>query len=149
VRKLEALGALEALAAFDEMDEIDEMDEVDQFDQFDQFDEADESEELEDLEDGQEVDDWKEGEELGGPDGWDEALVPRMLLTRLERVCRLTPAAHAAPLLSVVASVAWWCGDGARSGIAVDRALELEPQHRLCRLVRQSLHHGIRPPRCA
>ena len=137
VGKLEALGALEALAAFDEMDEMDEIDEFD------------EAAELEDLQDGQEADDWEEDDELGGLDGWAEALVPRMLLTRLEQVCRLTPAAHAAPLLSVVASVAWWCGDGARSGVAVDRALELEPQHRLCRLIRQSLDHGIRPSRCA
>jgi hypothetical protein len=71
------------------------------------------------------------------------------MLGRLEQVCRLTPAAHAAPLLSVVASLAWWCGDGARAGIAVDHALDLEPDHRLCRLVRQSLDHGIRPSRCA
>ena len=80
---------------------------------------------------------------------WDEASGPRLVLGRLEQVCRLTPAAHAAPLLSVVASLAWWCGDGARAGIAVDHALDLEPDHRLCRLVRQSLDHGVRPPRCA
>ncbi|WP_374968776.1 DUF4192 domain-containing protein [Terrabacter sp. BE26] len=134
MRKLEALGALEALAAFDETDEVDQVDLVD---------------ELADLDDAEAVDEWEQDDELGGLDGWDEALAPRLLLARLEQVCRLTPAAHAAPLLSVVASVAWWCGDGARSGVAVDRALELEPQHRLCRLVRQSLDHGIRPPRCA
>lgn len=80
---------------------------------------------------------------------WDEAAVPRLLLARLEEVCRLTPAAHAAPLLSVVASLAWWIGDGARAGVAVDRALALEPDHRLSQLVRESLDHGIRPRRCA
>jgi len=80
---------------------------------------------------------------------WDEATLPRLLLGRLEHVCRLTPAAHAAPLLSVVASLAWWCGDGARAGVAVDQALDLEPDHRLSLLVRQSLDHGIRPSRCA
>ena len=85
----------------------------------------------------------------GQLDGWDEAAVPRLVLARLEQVCRLTPPAHAAPLLSVVASLAWWVGDGARSGVAVDRALELEPEHRLSRLVRQSLDYGIRPSRCA
>ncbi|MFC7595070.1 DUF4192 family protein [Terrabacter sp. GCM10028922] len=80
---------------------------------------------------------------------WDEAAVPRLMLARLEEVCRLTPAAHAAPLLSVVASLAWWIGDGARAGVAVDRALALEPDHRLSQLVRESLDHGIRPRRCA
>lgn len=111
---------------------------------------------------------WSDGDEPGEPfdvgpgldlddarvasghmDGWDEAAVPRLVLARLEQVCRLTPPAHAAPLLSVVASLAWWVGDGARSGVAVDRALELEPEHRLSRLVRQSLDYGIRPSRCA
>ena len=98
---------------------------------------------------GEPVDDvggWDEG---AGWDDWDEAAAPRQLLSRLEEACRLTPAAHAAPLLSLLASLAWWCGDGARAGVAVDRALELEPDHRLSRLVRQSLDHGIRPPRCA
>lgn len=99
--------------------------------------------------------DWEgsdDGREPGtgeGWDDWDEASVPRVVLGRLEQVCRLTPAAHAAPVLSVVASVAWWCGDGARAGVAVDQALELEPEHRLSRLVRRSLDHGVRPSRCA
>jgi len=80
---------------------------------------------------------------------WDEATLPRLVLGRLEPVCRLTPAVHAAPLLSVVAALAWWCGDGARAGVAVDHALDLEPDHRLSQLVRRSLDHGIRPSRCA
>ncbi|GAB3874938.1 DUF4192 domain-containing protein [Terrabacter terrigena] len=82
-------------------------------------------------------------------EAWDEAAAPRLMLSRLEEVCRITPAAHAAPVLSVLASLAWWCGDGARAGIAADRALELEPDHRLSLLVRQSLDHGLRPPACA
>ena len=49
------------------------------------------------------------------------------------------------PLLSIVASIAWWCGDGARAGVAVDHALELEPDHSLSRLVRDALDHGVRP----
>jgi hypothetical protein len=61
----------------------------------------------------------------------------------------MTPAAHAAPLLAVLASLAWWCGDGARAGVAADRALALEPDHRLSRVVRESLDHGLRPPACA
>ncbi|KRF39503.1 hypothetical protein ASG96_14540 [Terrabacter sp. Soil810] len=82
-------------------------------------------------------------------DGWEEAAAPRLLLSRLEQVCRLTPAAHAAPLLSIVAHLAWWCGDGARAGVAVDHALGLEPDHSLSRAVRDALDHGVRPSRCA
>lgn len=84
-----------------------------------------------------------------GWDDWDHAAAPRLLLSRLEAVCRMTPAAHAAPVLSLLASLAWWSGDGARAGIAADRALELEPDNRLAGLVRQSLDHGLRPPACA
>ena len=79
-----------------------------------------------------------------GLDDWEAAGAPRAIHARLEQVCRLTPAAHAAPLLSLVASFGWWCGDGARAGIAADRALELEPDHRLSWLVREALTHGIR-----
>ena len=81
--------------------------------------------------------------------GWEEAAAPRLLLSRLEQVCRLTPAAHAAPLLSVVASLAWWVGDGACAGVAADRALELEPDHSLSRLLRDALDRGVRPRSCA
>ncbi len=59
-------------------------------------------------------------------------------------MCRATPAEHAAPLLAVVANYAWWRGDGARAGMAVDIALDLEPDHRLARLIRQALDLGAR-----
>ena len=77
-------------------------------------------------------------------DDWQEAGATRALLARLEALCRLTPAVHAVPLLSVVASYAWWCGDGARASVAVDRALELDPAHRLSQLIRRSLDQGLR-----
>jgi len=87
-----------------------------------------------------------------GPSGWeewDEAATPRLVLSRLEQVCRLTPVDHAVPVLSLLASMAWWCGDGARAGVAVDRALELEPEDGLGRLLRQALDVGLRPRECA
>ena len=98
------------------------------------------------------VDGWEESagaDDWGDWDDWEGAAAPRLLLSRLEHVCRLTPAAHAAPLLSVVASLAWWCGDGARAGVAVDQALALEPDHSLVTLVREALDRGLRPRRCA
>ncbi len=64
--------------------------------------------------------------------------------SRLEALCRLVPSEHAAPLLSVVASYAWWCGDGVRAGVALERALELEPGHRLCVLLARMIALGIR-----
>ncbi|MEW1955298.1 DUF4192 domain-containing protein [Terrabacter sp. NPDC080008] len=95
------------------------------------------------------ADDVEDLEAAAALEGWDEAVASRLVLSRLEQVCRATPGAHAAPVLSVLASLAWWVGDGARAGVAVDQALELEPEHRLSLLVRQSLDHGIRPRRCA
>lgn len=68
---------------------------------------------------------------------------------RLEALCRLVPAEHAAPVLAVAASYAWWCGDGVRAGVALERALDLEPDHRLCALLRHMISLGIRTDRAS
>ena len=73
-------------------------------------------------------------------------LAPRARAARLERLCRATPSPHAAPVLSVFAAYAWWTGNGTKAGMAVDRALELEGEHRLCGLIRTALDHGVRAP---
>ena len=86
-------------------------------------------------ESGQSGQEWQE---------WEEASAPHQIQARLESVCRVTPEEHAAPLLTIVANIAWWRGDGARAGVAVDTALGLEPDHRLARLIRQALDHGLR-----
>ncbi|HET7800561.1 MAG TPA: DUF4192 domain-containing protein [Humibacillus xanthopallidus] len=75
---------------------------------------------------------------------WEEASAPHHVQARLESVCRVVPAAHAAPLLAVVGNYAWWRGDGARAGVAIDAALDLEPDHRLAGLLRTALDHGLR-----
>lgn len=81
----------------------------------------------------------------GGVDGdWDAALASRLVQSRLTRLCRETPSAHAAPVLAVLACYAWWSGDGTLAGMAVDQALQLEGDHRLCGLVRSALDHGLR-----
>ena len=85
------------------------------------------------------------GEDLGWDD-WGPAAASRAVQARLEAACRLTPPAHAAPLLAVAGLFAWWCGDGARAGVAVDRAVELEPDHALSLLIREALIHGLKPP---
>jgi hypothetical protein len=68
---------------------------------------------------------------------------------RLEALCRAVPAEHAAPVLAVVASFAWWCGDGARASVALEKALELEPDHRLCALLRRLVGLGVRTDRAS
>lgn len=77
---------------------------------------------------------------------WAAVLAPREMMARLERLCRATPTHHAAPVLSVFAAYAWWAGNGTKAGMAVDRALEIEGEHRLCGLIRTALDHGVRAP---
>ncbi|MGW5238999.1 DUF4192 family protein [Monashia sp. NPDC004114] len=83
------------------------------------------------------------GSDLGWDD-WGAAAAAQTIQARLEAACRLTPAPHAAPLLALVASYSWWGGDGARAGIAADRALEAEPDHALSLLIREALICGLR-----
>ena len=64
----------------------------------------------------------------------------------LEALCRATPASFAAPVLTIAASHAWWRGDGTKAGMCIDLALEIEPDHKLARLMRLSLDHGLRMP---
>ncbi len=73
----------------------------------------------------------------------------RLVLARLEQLCRAAPEACAAPVLGVTAAYAWWTGDGARGSVAADRALLVDPEHGLALLVREALGRGMRPPRCA
>jgi hypothetical protein len=73
------------------------------------------------------------------------ALAARRLLARLQWLARAVPDEHCAPLLTLVASVSWWIGEGSVARVAVERALEHEPGYRLALLVEQLLDHGIRP----
>lgn len=75
---------------------------------------------------------------------WEAAMAPAAFEQRIEAACRLTPEDYAAPLLAVYASFAWWAGDGTKAGMAVDRALDIEDDHRLCLIIREALDHGVR-----
>lgn len=75
--------------------------------------------------------------------GDDLAMVLRH---RLADLLRLTPEAESAPLLTVLAHVAWWQGDGTVAGACLDEALAVEPEHRLAGLMLRLLQHGLRPP---
>lgn len=74
---------------------------------------------------------------------------PEDVQVRLEALCRAVPAEHATPILAVLASYAWWRGDGARAGSALEHALEHEPDHRLCALLRRLVGLGIRSERAS
>jgi hypothetical protein len=54
------------------------------------------------------------------------------------------PDAEAAAVLSVLAAFAWYEGRGAVAGIAVERALEVDPGYRLARLLDRMIRYGIR-----
>lgn len=63
--------------------------------------------------------------------------------------CRLLPddgGAATASMLTVGAHLAWWSGDGALAGDALDRALRIDPTHRLAALLAGVCEQGI-PPR--
>lgn len=61
-------------------------------------------------------------------------------------LCRVTPVRFAAAVLAIAAAYAWFRGDGTRAGLCVDRALDIEPEHRLAGLIRLGLDHGVRMP---
>ncbi len=63
--------------------------------------------------------------------------------------CRLLPdggGPAVASMLAVAAHLSWWTGDGALAGDAVERALRVDPGHRLGRLLARVCEQGI-PPR--
>lgn len=70
----------------------------------------------------------------------------RRLLARLQWVVRAVPDDVAAPVLTVLASYAWWLGDGALTRVALDRALAHDPGYRLARLLERMVDLGMRSP---
>ncbi|WP_448629283.1 DUF4192 family protein [Cellulomonas soli] len=50
-----------------------------------------------------------------------------------------------APALTLLALLAWWCGDGARAQVLLERALADEPAHRLALLLAEALEAALPP----
>ncbi|WP_109474337.1 DUF4192 domain-containing protein [Ornithinimicrobium cavernae] len=65
---------------------------------------------------------------------------------RLVDLCALVPDEIAAPLLTVTAQVAWALNKGTLANLAIERALQVEPDYYLARLTDQLLQHVVRPP---
>lgn len=63
---------------------------------------------------------------------------------RLREVSTLLPDRHAAPVATLLASLYWEQGDGARTLIALDRARAAEPDYQLAALLTEMVRRGIR-----
>jgi uncharacterized protein DUF4192 len=64
---------------------------------------------------------------------------------RLVAVCAALPEAWTVPPLTVLASFTWWRGDGALTRMALERALAVDPDYRLARLLERMVDLAIRP----
>ncbi|QGN57643.1 DUF4192 domain-containing protein [Nostocoides sp. HKS02] len=73
------------------------------------------------------------------------AAAARVLRGRLEWLARAVPDPDAAPVLTMLATVAWHLGDGTVARVALDRALEHAPDYRLAQLIARLIDLGIRP----
>lgn len=72
----------------------------------------------------------------------EEALAVR---SRLVDLVRLLPGHATPPVLTLIAHLGWWTGDGTVAGICLERALAVDPDHRLAGLMLQLLSAGARP----
>jgi hypothetical protein len=75
----------------------------------------------------------------------EAARAGRRLLVRLEWLARAVPDSDGAPLLTVLASLAWHLGDGTLARVALDRALACAPDYRLAILLDRMVDLGVRP----
>lgn len=67
------------------------------------------------------------------------------LTERLMRLCRRSPLELSPAPLTVLANHMWWRGDGALTRIALERALVIDPDYRLARLLERMVDLSIRP----
>lgn len=63
----------------------------------------------------------------------------------LTQCARLAPPGHRAKALAALGWIAWWCGDGARASVLIDRALADDPPHAFARLMAQLIAGGLPP----
>ncbi|MCU1430938.1 MAG: hypothetical protein JWP95_43 [Actinotalea sp.] len=78
----------------------------------------------------------------GRPPEPDPTAAARALLQQV--VAHSTRRMHA-PALTLLAVLAWWEGDGAQAGVLVERALGVDPEHRLAVLMEETLAAGMPP----
>jgi hypothetical protein len=89
---------------------------------------------------------------LAGSVDLDDLVVSHRQARLTDRLCvlaRRVPDAQAPAVLTVLASYAWWQGEGTLARLALDRALDLDPGYRLALLLEQMLDLAVRPSRSA
>lgn len=89
------------------------------------------------------VDCWEGDDELPQAGEWSDELL--LVRGRLVELARLLPQPLTPTVLVTVAHLAWWAGDGTITGICLERALEIDPEHRLADLMLRLLATGVRP----
>lgn len=70
----------------------------------------------------------------------------RALLDRLVALCALVPDEFAPPVLTVTAQGAWALNSGTVANLAIERALELDPDYYLAQLTDLLLQNAVPPP---
>lgn len=65
--------------------------------------------------------------------------------TVLEEVVAHGRRGAQAPATTLLATIAWWRGDGARAAVLLERALQDDPGHRLGHLLRTAVEAGLAP----
>jgi hypothetical protein len=86
----------------------------------------------------------------GLDDGQMRQVIGRQRIERrLCELCAVLPEVWVVPSLSVLASFAWWRGDGALTRVALDRALRIDPHYRLAQLLERMVDLAIRPERAS
>lgn len=71
---------------------------------------------------------------------------PREAVEFWSRVVRMCPRPLVATPAAFLAYAAWLCGQGAVAWCALDRCFEVEPEHRLGRLIAVALSKAVPPP---
>ena len=88
---------------------------------------------------------WVPGDDAdaGRAEDWhDEILLVR---ARLVELARSVPEDVRPPVLTLLAHLAWWTGDGTVAGVALEESLRIDPDYRLAQLMMQLLAAGVRP----
>lgn len=68
------------------------------------------------------------------------------LMFRLAELVRRVPESECVPVLTAAGAVAWHVGRGTHASAALERALALDPEYRLARLLEAVVGLGVRPP---
>lgn len=79
----------------------------------------------------------------------DQVIGQQRIERRLCDLCAALPDVWAVSPLTVLASFAWWRGDGALTRVALDRALRVDPHYRLAQLLERMVDLAIRPVRAS